>query len=198
MSHPAQIKFCKEIRRRYREHFIYANIIDCGSRDINGGNRWLFRRNLETWNLKGINRYTGIDIAFGKNVNVVGRAHEVLPQLQPYLQQTWKSEVRDKPFWPIDVVISTEMLEHDLYWDKSLLAMYEILRPGGLLLITAAGDGRMEHGTHMSYPDKSPETLDYYRNISNEMFTGILSETLFSEYDIRQTNGDFQFAGIKS
>lgn len=195
MSHKAQITFCKEIRRKYRPLFINSNVIDCGSLDINGNNRWLFRRNLYNW--WGINRYTGVDITLGKNVDSLGLTHEVLPALEPYLRQSWRSEVRDKPFWPIDVVISTEMLEHDKHWKRSLIAMYEILKPGGLLLITAAGIGRPEHGTNLCHPSASPSTLDYYQNISNEMFKSVLPRELFTEHLIRQNCTDFQFAGVK-
>jgi hypothetical protein len=195
MSHPAQRKFCREIRRKFRSHFINSNIIDCGSLDINGNNRWLFRRNLFNW--YGINSYIGIDIQLGANVDILGHTHDVLPRIMK-LPMAFMIEKKDKPIWPIEVVISTEMLEHDKHWAASIRAMYDILKPGGLLLITAGGDGRMEHGTYMSVPVDSPATLDYYRNMSNEMFESILPRKLFSEYIIRQTNGDFQFAGIKA
>jgi hypothetical protein len=95
------------------------------------------------------------------------------------------------------VVISTEMLEHDKYWAESLLSMYDHLRPEGLLIITAGGDLRHEHGTHNHTPQDSPGTLDYYKNISNEMFKSVLPESLFKEYFIRQYHADFQFYGIK-
>ena len=194
MSHPAQRKFCKEIRRKFRSHFINANIIDCGSLDINGNNRWLFRRNLFNW--KGINTYVGIDILLGANVDILGHTHDVLPRIMN-LPMAFMIQKKDKPVWPIDVVISTEMLEHDRHWEKSIRAMYDILRPGGLLLITAGGDGRPEHGTSMHVPVDSPATLDYYCNISNKMFESVLPHSHFDQYIIRQTNGDFQFAGIK-
>lgn len=195
MSHPAQRKFCRQIRRKFRSHFINANIIDCGSLDINGNNRWLFRRNLFNW--KGINSYVGIDILLGDNVDILGHTHDVLPRIMS-LPMAFFIQKKGKPVWPIDVVISTEMLEHDRHWKKSIQAMYDILRPGGLLLITAGGDGRMEHGTSMHVPVDSPATLDYYCNISNEMFESVLPNHLFEHYIIRQTNGDFQFAGIKN
>lgn len=75
--------------------------------------------------------------------------------------------------------------------------MYDVLRPGGLLLITAGGDGREEHGTYLHHPSASPETLGYYRNISNEMFESVLGRELFGERVIRQARGDFHFAGVK-
>lgn len=196
MSHPAQVKFIKEIRRKFSQHFRNANIIDCGSKDINGSNRVFFRRCLYNW--AGMNSYTGIDLTYGKNVDIVGPAHEILPKITE--DPTWylRKGKTDKPVWPIDIVISTEMLEHDRYWKESLKAMYDVLCPGGLLILTAGGDGREEHGTYLHYPSSSPETLGYYQNISNDMFGHVLPRKLFSEHVIRQVNGDFQFAGVKT
>lgn len=194
MSHPAQVKFIKEMRRKFSPIFWGANVIDCGSANINGCNRPLFRRCWDNW--EGMNSYTGIDIAYGKNVDIVGRCHEVLPLIasnpREYLVKKGKKRV-----WPPDIVISTEMLEHDRRWQDSLAAMYDILRPGGLLLITAGGDGRKEHGTYLHHPSASPATLDWYCNISNEMFESVLPPELFRERVIRQVKGDFQFGGVK-
>jgi len=71
--------------------------------------------------------FTGIDIGPGLNVDIVCSAHEF---------------TSDTLF---DVVISTEMLEHNKYWHQSLRRMYDLLKPGGLLVITCAGYGRHEH-----------------------------------------------------
>lgn len=194
MAHKEQRQFCREIKRRFPSHFKKANVVDVGSYDINGSNRELFG-----W-FNRPNMYIGIDIVDGKNVNIVGRAHEVLPDLQPFLQQSFRQKKGNKLYWPIDIVISTEMLEHDEYWRWSLVAMYDVLRPGGLLLITAGGDGRPEHGTYRDHPDCSPLTNHYYMNISNDMFESVLDRTLlFKETIMRQDsrNNDFQFAGIK-
>jgi SAM-dependent methyltransferase len=193
MSHREQRQFCKAIKRKYPLIFKNANVIDVGSLDINGNNKELWG-----WFSKP-NYYLGVDIVLGKNVDAIGHAHEVLPDLQPFIQQMNKDKQHFKKHWPIDIVICTEMLEHDRYWDKSLRAMYNVLRPGGLLLITAGGDGRPEHGTSAHHPDCSPGTNDYYKNISNDMFESVLDRTLFSDWFIRQDkrNNDFQFAGIK-
>lgn len=195
MSHKAQKLFCLEIRNRFPCHFINANIIDCGSKNINGTNRWLFRRTI--WNWKGMNSYTGIDISLGDNVHILGYVSQVLPKIKELPLKYLLTGKNGRPAWPINIVISTEMLEHDRYWKESLKAMYDILKPGGLMIITAAGDGRQEHGTFMCTPGASPDTLDYYQNISNEMFESVLPRYMFNEYIIRQTSGDFQFAGVK-
>jgi SAM-dependent methyltransferase len=172
-----------------------ANVIDCGSKNINGDNRSLFRRNLYNW--AGMNSYTGIDIVYGPNVDIVKDVHLALPLISTNPRRYLSKARSNKSVWPIDIVISTEMLEHDMYWEKSLKEMYNILRPGGLLLITAGGEGREEHGTYTHQPFASPGTLDYYENISTQMFRSVLPMDLFENRILRQTSGDFQFAGIK-
>ncbi len=74
MSHKAQVKFCKEVRRRYPDHFNNVVVIDVGSLDINGNNRRFFSKFF----------YKGIDIVEGKNVDVVGKAHEKIPQVYKF------------------------------------------------------------------------------------------------------------------
>lgn len=191
MSHPAQVAFCKSVRKQHPGFFSNTNVVDIGSMDINGTNRRFF-----SWP----KMYVGIDIMPGRNVDIVGPAHEILPELSRhlfahhrYLRQPPYPEIR------IDTIVSTECLEHDCHWGKTLGAMYDVLRPGGLMLITAAGEGREEHGTHEHHAWTSPATNDYYKNISNQMFLTALPPKLFREFYINQEQGhkDFQFFGIK-
>lgn len=170
MSHKAQVRFCQSIQRKFPKHFINKRVVDVGSLDINGNNRRFF------W----FCHYTGIDLYFGKNVDRVGLAHEI---------------IRD--FTNVDTIISTEALEHDKFNHLTLPAMYKALKPGGLLLITCAGEGRKEHGTSEHSPTCSPGTNDFYCNVSHSLFQEYLSPTLFSEYMIRTVNTDLQFYGIK-
>lgn len=169
-------------------YFWRTSVIDVGSLDINGNNRFVFR-----W----LRKYIGIDIHPGKNVDMVGSAHEVLVNLSKLQEKPWNQS--QKNVYPVDVVISTEMLEHDKHWELSLAAMYDILRPNGLLLITAGGDCRPEHGTTDHHPTLSPATHGYYQNISNEMFSSVLRPQMFKTYHVNQDwqQNDFQFFGIK-
>lgn len=165
-------------------------MVDVGSLDINGSCRGLFSRC----------HYVGIDLHEGLNVDVVGRAHEVLGVVAEDCRRKVESHYRSWLEYPspvIDTMLSCECLEHDRYYDKTLRSMYENLRVGGLMLITAAGDGRPEHGTHKERPQDSPATNDYYRNISNADFYKVLPPSFFSTYFMRQVDGDFQFYGIK-
>lgn len=160
IMHKEQKKFIKSIRKIYPKYFMFKDVLDVGSRDINGSNRFLF------W----FCRYEGIDVVGGKNVDVTTLAHEYNPNKK------------------YDVVISTEMLEHDEYWLQSLKVMYMLLKPGGLLLITAAGKNRDKH---MS---------DYYKNITREMLIqGLEPDKYFGIYGIIENAipSDIYFFGIK-
>lgn len=141
--------------------------------NINGSPRKFF---YNLW--KG--SYTGMDIAPGKGVDRIGYIHFEAPG-------------------QYDVVLSTEMLEHDQYWNLSLKAMYDNLKPGGLLIITCAGPHRAPHGVSWAHPLLSPATNDYYRNLSMADFMEVLPPELFSPYRLRYANGmeDLQFMGIK-
>ena len=162
-------RFCLSVKNEHPEYFKNTDVLDCGSLDINGNNRYLF----DNCN------YMGIDIVEGKNVDIVTRVHEFKTDFQ------------------FDCVISTEMLEHDEYFADSLNAMFHCTKPGGLLLITAAGYGREEHGTHEMKPEDSPLTRDYYCNISVSMLLQGLDLTKFSSYTISYFKTDIRFAGIK-
>jgi SAM-dependent methyltransferase len=167
MSHREQRRFCKSVKRKYPSFFCRSNVIDVGSLD--GNNRYLFRNC----------GYIGVDLIEGKNVDRIGMTKDVLRDLQDTYEYHYHGLV------VVDTVISTEMLEHDATWNESLNAMYDILRPGGLLLITA-GEGRPEHGA-------------YYCNISNQMFASVLPASLFTTYYLNQDprKCDLQFYGIK-
>lgn len=166
-------KYLGELKLQFPNYFQNVKVLDCGSLDINGNNRHLFN-NIE---------YTGIDIVKGRNVDVVTKIHEFLVD---------KSGV-------YDVVISSEMLEHDKHFTQSLKAMFRLLRNGGLLIITAAGEGRSEHGTTNNIPVDSPLTNDYYRNVTISMLSKGLNFKMFSykKITIREDIGDIYFVGIK-
>lgn len=180
MAHDTQRDFCLRVKARFPERFLGANVLDVGSLDINGNNRYLFEGSL----------YTGIDLGEGPNVDVVARTTTI-------------AAVADRPVF--DVVISTECFEHDEEFERSLVAICEkLLAPGGLFLFTAAGEGRPEHGTARSSPGDSPFTAalpgwsDYYRNVTEEMVRGAVDlDEVFREYEFDRSPGDIYFWGIK-
>lgn len=161
--------FCERIKQLFPRYFTGVNVLDCGSIDINGNNRYLFSGGI----------YTGIDIVSGRNVDFVSPAHLYRPGIQ------------------FDVVISTEMLEHDEHYVNSLANMMDLTRSGGLLLITAAGTRRPEHGTAVAHPGDSPATHGYYKNITVEMLASAIDLEEFEWFEISYDSTDIRFAGIK-
>lgn len=166
--HKEAKEYCESVKRRFPEKFRNKYILDCGSLDINGNNRYMFDGGL----------YRGIDICAGKNVDVVTPVHLYEPE------------------HVFDVIISTEMLEHDEHWKESLGNMVRQLNSGGLLLITAAGLGRPEHGTLEHFPQDSPKTPFYYRNVTVEMLIEAIDVSKFSWFEISYLGTDIRFAGI--
>ena len=94
-------------------------IYDLGSCEVSGGSyRPLFDRPF--W------RYRGIDLAPGKNVDVVVR--------DPYRWREIQSE-------SADVVVSGQALEHAAFFWIVMLEVWRVLKPGGLCCIIAPSGG---------------------------------------------------------
>lgn len=176
MAHPEQQHFMRYVRDRFPERFINCRVLDIGSLDINGNNKYLFN-NFS---------YTGVDIGEGPNVDVVCRGHAFKDPL------------------PFDVVISSECFEHDEFWDKTIQNGIDSLHPGGLMLFSCATTGRPEHGTRRTTPHDSPFTSkienDYYGNLTEEDVTSKIDMDQFLTYEFisRETwPQDLYFWGIK-
>jgi SAM-dependent methyltransferase len=160
------------MKGKYNDFFSNTVVVDFGSLDVNGSNRSLFTDVA----------YTGVDLGDGPNVSWVGRAHQYFPAR------------------PVDVVISTEKLEHDEFWDATLRHAYRILKKGGLLLFTCAAAPRAEHGTKRTTPEDAPFIDTYYRNLSVEDVLSVFDlEVDFSESTLRHNPhpGDLYFCGVK-
>jgi len=96
------------------------HILEVGSYNVNGSVRTLFDQT----------NYLGVDIVEGPGVDMVLSAHALSTELG---------------FERFDLVVSTEMLEHDRKPWRSLYNMCDVLKDGGLLLVTARGNGFGEH-----------------------------------------------------
>ena len=174
MAHPAQIAWCEHIKKNNPWHFRDKRVLDIGSLDVNGNNRYLFD-DCE---------YIGLDVVPGPNVDVVSIAHEY------------------KPSAPFDVVLSTNALEHDLYWRQTLDAMLMLLNPAGLLFFSAASLWG-EHGTKRTSPDESgtsqmgPEWENYYRNFREVDLYKNLNWNQFFRHGVSIFEGDIRFWAIK-
>ena len=172
MSHLQQQQFFDRIRARFPEKFKGISVIDFGSLDFNGSLKTMFTDC----------HYVGVDIHAGKNVDVVCKAHEYISE-------------------PVDTIVSGEMLEHDEHWLESLLHMYALLKPGGLLAISAAGVGRPEHGTNRTMDPMWGTSPSYYRNITAQMFLNFIDAlpTPLKDWgiEVRTDICDIYFYGIK-
>lgn len=175
MAHTEQRRFFRKVCKRFPMSFQKVRALDCGSLNVNGTLRDLF---VES-------DYVGVDIMSGPNVDVVSPIHEV--------------PLADASF---DTVVSAEMLEHDPYWSQSLQRMYALLKPGGLLVLSAAGLGRLEHGT-MAHPDAGrlySVLPAYYRNIAPADLTQAFDGLPFtsSKIGIDKRHRDIYFVGRKA
>ena len=164
-------KQAKEFCERIRDKFpdkFEGSALDVGSLDINGSNRYLFK-----------GEYIGLDIGPGKNVDVVCPIH------------LYRSD-------PFDVVISTEMLEHDINWQRSLVNMQSLTAMGGILLFTCATTGRPEHGTKRTETKSSPYTTDYYRNLTENDCRSVMDLSGWDYgFEVNEEHNDLYFWGIK-
>lgn len=182
MAHEEQRNFCKLIKKKFPEYFEGVTVLDVGSLDINGSNKYLFSGNII---------YLGLDLAPGDNVDITGSAHDLALPPETF-----------------DTIISTECLEHDRYWQLTLKNAVRMLRPGGMLLTTCATTGRLEHGTRRTTPQDAPllsqvdsDWSDYYRNLAEEDFREVLdipSNFQFAEFTVEDATHDLYFVGIKS
>lgn len=179
MAHREQIEFCQSVKARFPGLFSDVFVLDIGSLDINGNNQHLFDNAL----------YLGLDIALGRNVDIVAKAHEL--------------RLPDATF---DVVISTECLEHDRFYSQTLQNACRLLKPGGLFVLTCASDGRLEHGTRRTTPQDAPllsrygDWQDYYRNLSEADVRGAIDvDQVFATYRfaVNDAAHDLYFWGRK-
>jgi hypothetical protein len=179
MAHREQKVFVQSVKSLLPEKFKGVDVLDVGSCDNNGNNRYLFEDCI----------YTGLDIAEGPNVDVVSPIH---------LFETSNL---------YGVVISTECLEHDMHYEASLTKMVDLLKPEGLLVLTCATTGRPEHGTRRTSGRKDSLTAsqdgpwsDYYRNLTEADIRSVLDiDLLFSDYKftVETRHKDLYFWGVK-
>ena len=145
MAHKEQRDFCLRVKEKFPEYFKNKKVLDIGSLDINGSNKELF----EDCN------YLGIDVGEGRNVDLISVGH-----------------LFDGPNDYFDTIISTEVFEHDMYYEETIKNIMRMLKPGGLFLFTCAAPGRPEHGTRRQGEWCAPlllqiseEWADYYKNL---------------------------------
>jgi SAM-dependent methyltransferase len=178
--HKEAREFTLFVRRILSEFFIGKVVLDVGSGDINGNNKFLFE-NCE---------YNGNDVIQAPNVTIVSKTKDL-----PFKDNTF------------DTIVSTECFEHDPEYKESIIKIYNMLKPNGLFCFSCASTGRPEHGTRRSNPNDSYGTIgnledmsDYYKNLTEiDLNNVLLLNTMFSVWDTYYNNDskDLYFVGIK-
>lgn len=176
--HTEQRKWCEDIRDARWWFFSDVLALDVGSADICGTNQDLFTYSC----------VLGVDVAEHQGVDIISRVHDL-----PFRADLF------------DTIICTEMLEHDRYWRKSIARMIEMLKPGGLLVITCAGPMRREHGTPRKNPKDSLTAKigdEYYGNLKKEDLEEELEPSgggwKETEMQYARNKNDLYFWGVKS
>lgn len=178
--HPQARDFTLFVKNILTNFFVNKRVLDVGSGDINGNNRFLFENC----------QYEGNDVIQANNVTVVSKTKDL-----PFDDNTF------------DTVISTECFEHDPEYKESFLKIYKMIKPNGLFCFTCASTGRYEHGTRRTSPQDSYGTLgkledmmDYYKNLTEFDLNEVLNlNDLFSVWDTyyNSESKDLYFVGIK-
>lgn len=125
--HQQQRQFIRSVAACHPDQFRGTSVLELGSYNINGSVREFFSDPAE---------YVGVDWRPGPDVDIVSLCHEL--------------EFDGGPRF--DVLISSEMLEHDPHWQGSIKRGLEYLKPEGLVIITCAAPARGAHEVEVS-PD---------------------------------------------
>lgn len=149
-------------------------VLELGSRTVSGP--WPFSGPVRP--LFPGAEYLGVDVVAGENVDVVGDA------------ATWRPE----PFRRFDTVVCTETLEHAPNAEDICRNAWELLEPGGVFILTAAGVGRAPHSAVDGGPLQEGE---FYRNVSRPQLQGWLAPFGFALIDTFTTPGDIYALAVK-
>ena len=179
--HDQAKRFTMFIKKSFPDSFQNKRVLDVGSGDINGNNRFLFENCS----------YDGNDVYAAPNVTVVSKTSAL----------TFDDE-------SFDTICSTECFEHDPEYKESFQKIVKMLKPGGLFFFTCASTGRAEHGTRRTSPRDSYGTIgnvqgwsDYYKNLTfQDLDSAINVKNTFSSYSswYCPITKDLYFYGIKN
>ena len=150
MCHPACIDFVH--RQLRREDVEEREVLEVGALNLNGSVRSMVCA------LKP-SRYIGVDLEPGPCVDEICDAAELVQRFGPS---------------SFDLLISTEMLEHVRDWRRVVNEFKQVLRPGGLLLITTRSLGFPYH----PFPD------DFWRFECSDL------QTIFSDFECDVVESD--------
>lgn len=134
------------------------SVLEVGALDVNGS----FRSLIENLHPQ---RYLGVDIAMGPGVDEICDAIDLINKFG-----------KEK----FDILVSTEMLEHVRDWRKVCSNLKQILKPGGIILITTRSKGTPYHG----------HPFDFWRYELSDI------KNIFSDFSILSLDKDPMSPGI--
>ncbi len=151
--------YCKTT---YPKSFDSCSVLEVGSQNINGSVRIHFTNNIE---------YIGVDWVAGKDVDIVCLAHEMKFDHQ------------------FDTIISSNTLEHDPYWRKSLRVMVSYLKPTGMMFLSWGGPHTSVHRLECSplgkfHPKSMKIIQDYLEKLGLTIVECISSEDFLKLYAV--------------
>jgi len=141
-----------------REHVAGQAVLEVGALDVNGSLRGF----IESMDPAS---YTGVDISSGPGVDVVCDASRLLDKFDE---------------GSIDLLVSTELMEHVKDWRKVISNFKRVLKPGGWLLMTTRSKGVPYHG----YP------FDFWRYEVGDV------GHIFSDFEVHCVEKDRLAAGV--
>jgi len=178
--HPEARDFTVFVKQILPDYCVNKRVLDVGSGDINGNNRFLFDNC----------QYDGNDVIEATNVTVVSKTSDLLFEHNTF-----------------DTICSTECFEHDPDYSASFIKIYDMLKPDGLFFFTCASTDRAEHGTRRSHPSDSYGTrgniadmIDYYKNLTVVDVNDVRKlNDVFSSWNsyYNSSSKDLYFVGIK-
>lgn len=141
-------------------------VVEIGSRDINGSVRSLFTGR----------DYIGVDHFPGEGVDVVANGSDFVPPSEPA------------------VVVSTETLEHTPHAEDICRNVAKMLAPGGVFIVTAAGQQRAPHS---SVDGGALRPGEYYSNVVEPQLRQWLSDFSDIRIQLNPAAGDIYATAIK-
>jgi SAM-dependent methyltransferase len=143
-----------------------AFVVELGSRDVNGGIRHLFDST----------RYVGVDCVPGPGVDIVADAALYEPDASP------------------DVIVCAETLEHAPGAAAICRHAFDLLAPGGVFIVTAAGLGRLPHSAIDGGPLRQGE---FYRNVMADELERWLDGFIETAMVVNPAVGDIYARAVK-
>jgi hypothetical protein len=124
--------------------------------------------------------YVGVDIVAGPNVDEVGNA------------ATWQPKRKRL----VDTVVCCETLEHTPEGADICANAHSLLEPGGVLILTAAGEGRARHSAVDGGPNL--QEWEHYANVTRDDLRLWLKPFEFTLIDTFSWPTDIQALAVKA